>query len=101
MTSSVARRVPVTVRTEGTAVILELSELLDGGTGAALVAAAEEALTTEPERVDVDLRALRSWTLDGVAALRACRVICGDLPDGLHYRTGRGPGRAALLAAYA
>ena len=29
-----------------------------------------------------------------------CRAVCGDLPDGLHYRTGRGPGRAALLAAY-
>jgi hypothetical protein len=64
------------------------------------VAAAEAALTTDPQRVDIDLRHLQSWTHDGAAALVRCREICGDLPDGLHYRTGRGPGRAALLAAY-
>ena len=101
MTPVAARRAPVTVRTEGAAVVLELSDLLDASTGEALVAAAEAALTTDPQRVDVDLRALQSWTQDGVAALVRCRAICGDLPDGLHYRTGRGPGRAALLAAYA
>ena len=91
----------MTVRSDGRAVVLELSELLDADTGEALVAAAQAALATEPERVDVDLRALQSWTKEGAAALRRCRAICGDLPDGLHYRTGRGPGRAALLAAYA
>ena len=101
MTPVASRRAPVTVRTEGSAVVLELSDLLDAGIGDALVAAAEAALRTEPERVDIDLRALQSWTQDGVAALVRCREICGDLPDGLHYRTGRGPGRAALLAAYA
>lgn len=100
MTPVAARRAPLTVRTDGVAVILELSDLLDAGTGDALVAAAEAALATEPHRVDIDLRALQSWTQDGVAALVRCRAICGDLPDGLHYRTGRGPGRAALLAAY-
>jgi hypothetical protein len=100
MTPVAARRAPVTVRTEGAAVVLELSDLLDAGTGDALVAAAEAALSTGPERVDIDLRALQSWTQDGVAALVRCRAICTDLPDGLHYRTGRGPGRSALLAAY-
>ncbi len=95
-----ARRAPVTVRTSGATVVLELSDLLDAGTGAALVAAAEAALTADPERVDIDLRSLQSWTQDGVVALVRCRELCGDLPDGLHYRTGRGPGRAALLAAY-
>jgi len=96
-----AQRAPVTVRTAGAAVILELSDLLDASTGEALVSAAQAALTTDPERVDIDLRALQSWTQEGVASLVACRAVCGDLPDGLHYRTGRGPGRAALLAAYA
>lgn len=90
----------MTVRTTSAAVVLELSDLLDAGAGDALVAAAEAALLTDPERVDIDLRALQSWTKDGVVALVRCRAICGDLPDGLHYRTGRGPGRAALLAAY-
>jgi hypothetical protein len=101
MTPVAARRAPVTVRTAGAAVVLELADLLDAQIGAALVAAAEAALATEPDRVDIDLRSLQSWTQDGAVALVRCREICGDLPDGLHYRTGRGPGRAALLAAYA
>lgn len=100
MSALAARRAPVTVRTDGGAVVLELSDLLDADTGDALVAAAEAALTTDPQRVDIDLRALQSWTQGGVASLVRCRAVCGDLPDGLHYRTGRGPGRAALLAAY-
>jgi hypothetical protein len=105
MTPLPPRRHPVTMRTEsgagqGRFVVLELPDLLDGGTGAELVAAAEAALATAPARVDIDLTALQSWTQDGAAALVTCRAICADLPDGLHYRTGRGPGRAALLAAY-
>ena len=95
-----ARRSPVTVRAGDGTVVLEVSELLDDGAGAALVAAAEAALTMEPQRIDIDLRALRSWTQEGAASLVRCRAVCADLPDGLHSRTGRGPGRAALLAAY-
>ena len=101
MTPVAARRTPVTVRTEGEAVVLELTDLLDASAADALVAAAEAALATSPERVDIDLRGLQSWTKEGVGALVECRSICGDLPGGLHYRTGRGPGRQALLAAYA
>jgi hypothetical protein len=100
MTPVAARRAPVTVRSDGAALVLELSDLLDESTGEALVAAAAAAVEAAPERVDIDLRLLQSWTQDGAAALVRCREICGDLPDGLHYRTGRGPGRAALLAAY-
>ena len=100
MTPVAARRAPVTVRSDGAAVVLELADLLDESIGEALVAAATAALETTPERVDIDLRLLQSWTQEGAAALVRCREICGDLPDGLHYRTGRGPGRAALLAAY-
>ena len=90
-----ARPAAVTVRIDGVAVVVELSDLLDGRTGEALVAAAETALATDPERVDIDLRALQSWTQDGVVALVRCRAICGDLSDGLYYRTGRGPGRGS------
>jgi hypothetical protein len=100
MTPVAARRAHVTVRAEAGAVVLELADLLDAEAGAALLAAAEAALATEPERVDIDLTALQSWTKEGAAALVRCREVCSDLPDGLHYRTGRGPGRAALLAAY-
>ena len=100
MTPVAARRALVTVRTEAGAVVLELSDLLDARTGEALVAAASAATAQGPERVDIDLRDLQGWTQDGAAALVRCREICADLPAGLHYRTGRGPGRSALLAAY-
>ena len=97
MTPVAARRAPVTVRTEGAAVVLELSDLLDAAVGAPSSTPPTAAVADGPERVDIDLRSLQSWTQDGAAALVRCREICGDLPDGLHYRTGRGPGRAALL----
>jgi hypothetical protein len=100
MSSLAARQAPVTVRSESGAVVLAVADLLDASAGEALVAAAEAALATDPHRVDIDLTGLRSWTHDGAAALVRCRTVCADLPDGLHYRTGRGPGRAALLAAY-
>jgi hypothetical protein len=101
MPPAAARPHLVTVRREPGTVILQLADLLDAQTGAELVAAAEAAVATDPARVDIDLTTLQSWTKDGAAALVRCRAVCGDLPDGLHYRTGRGPGRAALLAAYA
>jgi hypothetical protein len=100
MTPVAARRAPVTVRTEGAAVVLELSDNLDASVGQALVEAATVAVADAPERLDIDLRQLRTWTPDGAVALVRCREICGDLADGLHYRTGRGPGRDALLSAY-
>ncbi len=101
MTPVAARRAPVTVHTDGGAVVLELSDVLDRTVGSVLVDAVTSAVATRPDRVDIDLRSLASWTTDGARALVECRSICRDLPDGLHYRTGRGPGRDALLAAYA
>lgn len=97
----VARRARVTVRTDGAAVVLELSDALDPAAGRALVAAVTSAVATAPQRVDIDLRRLVSWTPEGARALVECREICRHVPDGLHYRTGRGPGQEALLAAYA
>ncbi len=101
MTPVAARPAPVTVHTNGAAVVLELSDALDPTAGRALVDAVTSAVAHHAERVDIDLRLLVSWTLEGARALVRCRELCRDLPDGLHYRTGRGPGREALLAAYA
>ena len=56
--------------------------------------------TARPSRIDVDLRSLDSFTDAGARALVGCRDLASHLPEGLHYRTGRGPGRDALLAAY-
>jgi anti-anti-sigma regulatory factor len=100
MTPVASRRAPVTVHTDGGAMVLELSDTLDAQVGRVLVDAVASAVSTGPERVDIDLRAVTTWTDDGAHALVRCRELCQDLPEGLHYCTGRGPGRDALLAAY-
>ncbi len=100
MTTIAARQAPVTVRRLGPAVVLEVSDALDAMAGRVLIDAVSSAIATAPQRVDIDLRSLVSWTQEGARSLVRCRELCRDLPDGMHYRTGRGPGREALLAAY-
>lgn len=100
MSSLASRRAPLTVRTENGAVIVEVGDTLDERMGDVLVDAVASAVATTPERVDIDLTALSDWTPEGADSLVQCREMCRGLPDGLHYRTGRGPGRDALLAAY-
>lgn len=73
---------------------------LDGPTGRALVHVGETVVSEGADRLDLDLRLLASYTIDGASALVRCREMCAVLPQGLHYRTGAGPGREALLAAY-
>lgn len=92
---------PIVVTSEGDTVVLAVGRRLDDSAGAALLEAANAALTRAPVRVDIDLRGLESYTDDGARALVACRDLGARLPGGLHYRTDRGPGREALLAAYA
>jgi hypothetical protein len=93
-------RSPIDVTTEGTTVVLAVVRCLDEAAGGALLDAASAALDSQPTRIDVDLRALDSFTDAGARALVGCRDLGAKLPGGLHYRTGRGPGRDALLAAY-
>jgi hypothetical protein len=81
-------------------VVLTVRGHLDARVGEALGAATEGALRQQARRLDIDLRQVASFTGEGVAALRGCRARAARLREGLHYRTGRGPGRDALLAAY-
>jgi hypothetical protein len=92
---------PIDVTTEGTTVVLAVVRCLDEAAGGALLDAASAAVVAGPtRRIEVDLRALDSYTDAGARALVGCRDLGTKLPEGLHYRTGRGPGREALLAAY-
>lgn len=86
--------------TEGDIVVLTINGNLDGQAGAALLKQATAALQERACRVDIDLRSLTGFTDQGAAALGACRRMCAGLTEGLHYRTGQGPGRHALLAAF-
>jgi hypothetical protein len=90
----------IRVATEGTTVVIAVEHCLDSPTGKALVNAASEAVAAGPSRLDIDLRALENFTPEGAGALVSCRALSAQLAEGLHYRTGRGPGRDALLAAY-
>jgi hypothetical protein len=94
------QRSPIDVITEGHTVVLAVVRCLDEAAGGALLDAASAAVDAGPNRIDVDLRALDSFTDAGARALVGCRDLGARLPEGLHYRTGRGPGREALLAAY-
>lgn len=86
--------------TEGEIVVLTINGCLDAEAGAALLKRTTAALEERACRVDIDLRQLTGFTDQGAAALGACRRMCAGLPDGLHYRTGQGPGREALLVAF-
>jgi hypothetical protein len=90
----------INVTSEGTAVVIAVGGGLDQSTGEALVDAATAAAAAGPSHLDIDLRGLESFTDDGARALVTCRALGSGLPGGLHYRTSRGPGREALLAAY-
>jgi hypothetical protein len=90
----------INVTSNGTAVLIAVEGGLDVSTGNALIDAATAAVATGPSHLDIDLRALESFTDEGARALVTCRALGSDLPGGLHYRTSRGPGREALLAAY-
>jgi hypothetical protein len=90
----------VDVIDHGDTVVIAVGFTLDESAGAALLHAAAVAANGGPRRIDVDLRALESFTNAGARALVGCRDLGARLPEGLHYRTGRGAGRDALLAAY-
>ena len=98
--SSMPERTAINVTSDGTAVVIAVEGGLDQSTGNALVDAATAAVATGPSHLDIDLRGLDSFTDEGARALVTCRSLGSDLPGGLHYRTSRGPGREALLAAY-
>jgi hypothetical protein len=99
------RRVPepvqsVDVQVDDTGVVLTIQGYLDDATGEELVKTAAAAIDDQTSRLDIDLSALTGYTDEGAESLVACRELCSDLPDGLHYRTTQGPGQQALLAAY-
>jgi hypothetical protein len=90
----------VTVTQEGTTVVIVVEGNLDNTTGEALLSTASSVVGTGTTRLDIDLRALDDFNDEGASALVSCRDVGAHLAEGLHYRTGRGPGRDALLAAY-
>lgn len=85
---------------DGTAA-LALTGTLDAAAGTDLCTALARLIAGGTTRVDLDLRDVTGFDEDGVAALAACHALAPQLADGLHYRTGPGPGRDALLASYA
>ena len=86
---------------EDLAVVLTIEGTLDGDAGDALLQATRTAAADGVPRIDIDLRRITDFTDEGARSLLRCRELCGALLDGLHYRAGQGPGREALLTAYA
>ena len=91
----------VELSVNGGVALLTIRGCLDGAAGRALAEVARAAVGPgHVTRLDLDLRAVSSFDQAGADALLACRELGAALAEGLHYRTGQGPGRAALLAAY-
>lgn len=81
--------------------VLTVRGFLDETAGRTLVETTATVAAGDACRLEIDLCFLTGFNEPGAVALVACRELCASLPQGLHYRTGRGPGREALLAAYA
>jgi hypothetical protein len=81
-------------------VTLSVEGDLDRGTASALLESVVDAVTAQPDRIDVDLCQLTSYAALGAEALGRCRDLCAQLPAGLHFRTEGGPGQSALLDAF-
>lgn len=92
---------PVTVSPATVGVTVTITGELGQHAGEALVQATARAVADGAPRVEIDLCGITGFTDDGASALVACRALCAGAADGLHYRTGQGPGRDALLVAYA
>jgi hypothetical protein len=89
--------------------VLPLTGRLDDEAGLRLLAAAQRALAGGATRLHIDLCEVTGFTPPGAAALVACRHLSRRAGTGggprpvveVHYRTSRGPGREALLTAFA
>ena len=82
-------------------VTITLQGRLDANAGVELLASLQAHLDAGAGRVDIDLLGIDDWSPEGARALRRCRTLAGNLPGGLHYRTGPGAGHDALLEAFA
>lgn len=82
-------------------VVLTVRGRLDRAAGTALVEATAAVVAGGTTRIEIDLCSVTDFTDQGAGALVACRERGAGLAGGLHYCTARGPGRDALLAAYA
>lgn len=89
----------VAVVVEPDSVILTVHDVLDADAARHLVEAAREA-GVGGATVEIDLRELAGHTPEGAEGLIRCRHLAEEWPGGLVYRSGRGAGREALLAAY-
>jgi hypothetical protein len=87
------------VSTDSTLTVL-ISGRLDASAGAALLAAVRAGLVPGTRRVNIDLRDVDDFTLDGAASLVDCRELGDGLAEGVRYRTAAGPGSDALLTAF-
>jgi hypothetical protein len=88
---------PVDIAIDGGVTTITVRGELDAAAAAHMVGAVRAAVQSGTGRLDIDLRAIDSYTSDGAAALGACRELGAGLADGLHYLTSQGAAMAALL----
>jgi anti-anti-sigma regulatory factor len=82
-------------------IIVTVRGRLDAATAVELESVVRELVDKGAPGLDIDLRDVSDWSEAGADGLVRCHRLAARLADGLRYRTGRGPGQEALLAAYA
>jgi anti-anti-sigma regulatory factor len=82
-------------------IVVTVRGRLDAAAAVELEAVVLDQVALGPRGLDIDLREVTDWSEAGADGLVRCHRLAAQLADGLRYRTGRGPGHEALLAAYA
>jgi hypothetical protein len=88
------------VQRSGSLVTMVVTGQLDANAGIELLACLQ-AEVESAERVDIDLLGVTGSSPEGARSLRRARtMLASRLTEGLHFRTGPGPGQEALLEAF-
>jgi hypothetical protein len=93
-------RVTTTCGGPGEPAVVTVRGRLDAATAVDLESLVRDLVEHGLVGLEIDLREVAEWSGAGADGLVRCHRIAARLTDGLRYRTGRGPGHEALLAAY-
>jgi len=74
---------------------------LDAEAARSLAVICRQILHDWPRRLDLDLRAVSVYTLDGARAVSECLLLCRRLDDGVGITVATDAGRRALLDSMA
>lgn len=82
-------------------VVLRLDGRLDAEAAQVLLRAAAAAAACAAKRLEIDMRAVDSYTPEGVLGITGCRRLARHVPGGVAFLVAGGTSNGALLASLA